>query len=175
MHLLLLRTLRFTLLFTLCAGCLFFCTSKGVRYQNEAAKQELPYKSSESTAGNHVGRLAANLALEQIGAPYRYGGSSPSGFDCSGLVRYVYEKLGITLPRKAKRMARVGRGIPVDSLNAGDLVFFRIKGQHISHVGIYLSGGEFVHATKTGDPVRTDTLANPWWRKRFVVAKRVYQ
>ena len=168
------HTGRFTLTLTLIAAFLFGCTANAGRYQNQTERQELANNNGDSTPDQELGRLAAKLALEQIGAPYHYGGVSPAGFDCSGLVYYVYSKVGVALPRRASRMARVGRRISVDQLLPGDLLFFNIKGSRASHVGIYLNKGEFVHATKSGDPVRKDTLANPWWSRRLMAATRVY-
>lgn len=155
-------------------GLLFCCTSKPVKYQTKSDVFDKSERITVNATGRNAGNLAATLALEQIGVPYRYGGVSPSGFDCSGLAKYVYDKLGIALPRRTRDMARIGRQVPVDSLLPGDLLFFRIEGHRISHVGIHVNAGEFVHATKSGQPVRTDSLFDPWWRKRFVVAKRLY-
>lgn len=164
--------LNFALAFII--SLIFCCTSKPVSNRKYSDIQQTPKNNTLPATGRIAGYLAASLARDQIGVPYRYGGKSPSGFDCSGLAKYVYDKVGIALPRMTRDMARIGRQVPVDSLLPGDLLFFRISGHRISHVGIHVDQGQFVHATKSGHPVRTDSLFDPWWRKRFVVAKRVY-
>jgi peptidoglycan DL-endopeptidase CwlO len=96
---------------------------------------------------------AAQIALRYLGVPYRWGGSSPSGFDCSGLVMYVYAQLGISLPHYT--VAQWSSTIPVSSPQPGDLVFFNGLG----HVGIYIGGGQFVNAPHTGSVVRIDSMS----------------
>ena len=112
---------------------------------------------------------AAQTALGYVGVPYRWGGSTPAGFDCSGLVSYVYAQLGIQLPHYAA--AQYGYGSPVgrDQLQPGDLVFF----DNLAHVGIYIGGDEFVDAPHTGTVVRIDSLSDPWYSSRYVGARRI--
>ncbi len=98
---------------------------------------------------------AATIALRYLGVPYLWGGESPKGFDCSGLVAYVYAQLGITLPHFAAAQYQLGVAVPRDQLQPGDLVFF----DALDHVGIYIGGGQFVHAPHTGDVVKITTLA----------------
>jgi peptidoglycan DL-endopeptidase CwlO len=98
---------------------------------------------------------AATIALRYLGVPYLWGGESPTGFDCSGLVAYVYAQLGITLPHYAAAQYQLGVGVPRDQLQPGDLVFF----DALNHVGIYIGAGQFVHAPHTGDVVKITTLA----------------
>ena len=119
-----------------------------------------------SPGGGHP--AAASIALRYLGVPYRWGGSSPSGFDCSGLVMYVYAQLGISLPHFAA--AQYGMGSPVSrgSLQPGDLVFF----DGLNHVGIYIGGNQFVHAPHTGDVVRVSTLTG-WFASTYVGARRI--
>ena len=118
-----------------------------------------------------VGDRAAAIALNQIGTPYRYGGSSPSGFDCSGLVQYSYARAGMPLPRTTKALWNTAA--PVDSrrLQPGDLLFFEISGK-MSHVGLYLGKGRFVHAPSSGKVVRVESLHSDYYSRAFLRAGR---
>ncbi|MGD8379813.1 MAG: C40 family peptidase [Gammaproteobacteria bacterium] len=114
----------------------------------------------------------AQRARNQLGSPYRYGGASPYGFDCSGLVYYVYRHAGLDVPRTTGAQYRAGRPVPVTQARPGDLLFFRINGK-VSHVGIYLGGGAFVHAPETGEVVTTASLSEPWWRRHLAGVRRL--
>ena len=114
-------------------------------------------------------------AIALVGIPYRYGGNTPqTGFDCSGLVGYVFrDAAGVALPRTAAGMSRLpARDLSVSALQSGDLVFFK-EGRHISHVGIYVGNHRFVNAPNEGGTVRLDSLDNRWWRAHFAYGKRV--
>jgi cell wall-associated NlpC family hydrolase len=118
---------------------------------------------------------AALLAAEsRIGTPYRYGGSGPDAFDCSGLVAYAYRQAGVTVPRTAAQQYAVARPVPQRDLRPGDLVFFRLSGREVSHVGIYAGDGLFVHAPQTGGQVRTASLHDEWYRERYAGGGRPY-
>jgi cell wall-associated NlpC family hydrolase len=114
-------------------------------------------------------------ALSLVGTPYRYGGDTPEGgFDCSGLVNYVYrDMLDLRLPRTSRQLAAwQGPRIAPERLAPADLVFFGSDGE-VSHVGIYVGEGRFVHAPKTGGTVRLDRLDGSWWRDHYTGARRV--
>lgn len=124
--------------------------------------------------GPTSGAAIADIALSQLGQPYRWGGDRPQrGFDCSGLVRWSYGRAGVDLPRVVREQSRVGRSIGPRNLHPGDLVFFRTHSDRVSHVGIYVGGGRFVHAPSSGQPVRTDSLDDPYWRSCWVDARRI--
>jgi peptidoglycan DL-endopeptidase CwlO len=112
---------------------------------------------------------AASAAMSQLGTPYVWGGASPGGFDCSGLVMWAYAQVGVSLPHSS--YGQYGYGVPVsrDQLQAGDLVFF----DGLGHVGIYIGGGQFVHAPHTGDVVKISSLSEGWYSATYVGARRI--
>ena len=120
---------------------------------------------------------AVKYALSLKGTPYNYGSDIPEqGFDCSGFVKHVYEKQGIYLPRKAYDMAFSLPAIAKDKVQTGDLVFFDVNGKPYSHVGIYISNDQFIHAPseKTGK-VLVSTLKNDYWEKRYRGVRRPFR
>ena len=131
---------------------------------------------AEQDAGGKV-QTVLKRALALMGTPYRWGGTSPdSGFDCSGLVGYVFRTaLGIELPRVSREMATKADAELIkdrDELQQGDLVFFGRKGR-VNHVGIYVGEGRFVHSPSTGKDVRVDSLVTGYWSGKFMQARRV--
>ena len=120
----------------------------------------------------------AMTALTLMGTPYHYGGVSPEqGFDCSGLVQYIYRDIStVTLPRTAIEMSRLaGRDVTTRELTVGDLLFFRLGGsRQINHVAVYIGKDRFVHAPRTGAVVRIDTLDNRYWMRYFDRARRLF-
>ena len=116
-------------------------------------------------------------AISLVGTPYRYGGNTPQGgFDCSGLIGYVFNDVaGARLPRSADGIADLAAPkVPRGQLASGDLVFFR-DGGRISHIGIYVGEGRFVHAPSSGGTVRLDALDGDYWRDHYAGAKRVLE
>jgi cell wall-associated NlpC family hydrolase len=104
-----------------------------------------------------------------VGAPYRWGGSSPAGFDCSGFVRYVYAQVGVSLPHNAAKQYRLGTPVSRDNLEPGDLVFF----DRLRHNGIYVGNGRFIHSRQTGKRVAIAGLADAWYAEHFAGARRL--
>ncbi|MCX7679007.1 MAG: C40 family peptidase [Spirochaetes bacterium] len=115
-------------------------------------------------------RNIVQTARAQVGVPYRYGGSTPAGFDCSGLAMYVYQKNGIRIPRTASEQFLEGRRLSKRNIQPGDLVFFTINGNGISHVGIYVGKGKFIHAPKQGKRVAFASLKNRYWSRKYIGA-----
>jgi cell wall-associated NlpC family hydrolase len=118
-------------------------------------------------AGGHP--EAAAIAARYLGVPYRWGGASPAGFDCSGFVLYVYAQLGISLPHYTVAQYSAGTPVARDQLEPGDLVFF----DGLGHVGIYIGGDQFIHAPHTGDVVKVSSLSESWYAATYVGARRI--
>jgi murein DD-endopeptidase len=123
----------------------------------------------EATLGERV----AAAAVAQIGRPYRFGGSTPEGFDCSGLVRYAYLAAGRDVPRTTTEQFRAARLIRQRKLSPGDLLFFRIDSREVTHVAIYTGNGRFVHAPQSGKSVETRALDDEWYAGRLVGVGRL--
>ena len=144
------------------AGC---AGSAGVRTKPGAV-------SSSKQVPASVAERAAAVALQQVGAAYRYGGASPAGFDCSGLVQYSYREAGKKLPRTTGQLWDSAGTVAYDDLQVGDLLFFRFDGK-MSHVGIYVGEERFVHAPSTGKRVSVDSLDAEFYRRALVRGGRV--
>ncbi|WP_319778271.1 C40 family peptidase [Maridesulfovibrio sp.] len=125
-----------------------------------------------------VKRSIVKIARIQIGKPYKWGGVSPDeGFDCSGLVWWVYRRHGIEVPRVSWQQKNAGKYVRRSDMQAGDIVLFKIPGQSKSlHTGIYTGNGySFVHSPKSGHSVREESMDKSYWRKYFIGARRVIE
>jgi cell wall-associated NlpC family hydrolase len=128
-----------------------------------------------TTGGNsirheHLRNDLISTAIKMKGRPYRYGGYDPSGFDCSGLVYYSFNQLGLKIPRTSYDQYKASSPVYISRMRPGDLVFFRIDGQFVSHVGIYLGDNRFIHAAGKSKHVRIDDMSTDFWQKRLVGA-----
>ena len=117
---------------------------------------------------------ASLIALSMVGTPYRYGGSNPQGFDCSGLVHYAYHQVGVSVPRTAAEQRRQSTRVAQHQLRPGDLLFFDTTWR-AGHVGIYVGGGEFVHAPTSGKRVTRTSLREGYFANRLQHAGRLIE
>jgi peptidoglycan DL-endopeptidase CwlO len=159
-----------------------------LRIQAEARLRVLRIQQREQSieARNDVGAVAVTpegitvappsqyggvvgIAMQYLGVPYVWGGSSPSGFDCSGFSMYVYAQLGVSLPHHAASQYNYGVPVSRDQLEPGDLVFF----DGLGHMGIYIGGGQFIHAPHTGDVVKISSLDDSWYAATYMGARRL--
>jgi cell wall-associated NlpC family hydrolase len=115
-------------------------------------------------------RQIVRTAKRYLGVRYRYGGTNPRGFDCSGYVMYIYRKNGIPMPRSLSQQYRSGKRISLKRARPGDLVFFNISGRRISHVGLYVGNRTFIHAPRTGKRISFADMNKRYWRKRYAGA-----
>ncbi len=139
-------------------------------------------RPSSAPAAKHPGGVAkqphtgtgaqpiVQTALKYVGVPYRWGGVTPAGFDCSGFVRYVYAKAGVSLPRTAAEQYKSGVPVTRENLQPGDLVFF----DRLRHNGIYVGDRRFIHATRTGGHVIVSHLDEPWFKRRWIGGRRIH-
>lgn len=147
-------------------------------YSSKESKKSTSASSSSSstyTTPSASGKGASIVATAQkyLGVPYVWGGTSPKGFDCSGLVQYVCRQNGISLPRTAASQRNAGKYVSRADLQPGDLVFFK-SGGRVSHVGIYIGGGNMIHAPQTGDVVKVSSINSTYRVNSYAGAVRVY-
>ena len=171
------RDLRLPCLLLSAGICLLLvaCGGKDTVRLNPPSPASQPYWPSVQPVDPAAANAVLMRAIGLVGTPYTYGGNTPqSGFDCSGLVSYVYrDMLELRLPRTSRELAAMqGPRIDPNKLTAADLVFFGSTG-NVSHVGIYVGEGRFVHAPSSGGTVRLDHLDGPYWREHYSGAKRV--
>jgi cell wall-associated NlpC family hydrolase len=136
--------------------------------------QPAPLPPPQTAAGTSLGSEVVIRAIAMVGVPYRFGGSNPDGFDCSGLVQYVYEELGIEVPRTAAEQYRAAEPVKLENIEPGDLLFFRTHGKRISHVAIYAGSGRFVHAPQTGRLIELRSLDDDYYRPRLAGVGRLF-
>ncbi|GIW51009.1 MAG: hypothetical protein KatS3mg081_0364 [Gemmatimonadales bacterium] len=144
---------------------------------------EIESALKSSGASDEAATLAArvvNTALDAMGTPYRWGGTDDNGFDCSGLIQYAYAQHGILLPRVSRDQIRMG--VPVEprleALRPGDILGFSVERAGVTHVGLYVGNGQFIHSASGGVKLSSLTAADPdsrWWQTRLVAARRILQ
>ena len=175
------RPLRFPLAARICgllaAGLLALPPSAVAQTAKERsfARSATDAVRGAASSAWHSAQDLTSFALGLIGVDYKFGGDSPeTGLDCSGLVRYVFQQVtGVTLPRTAAAMSRVGDKITLADLEPGDLVFFNTRRFAFSHVGIYLGDNRFIHSPRAGREVEVASFETSYWQKRFNGARRL--
>lgn len=131
------------------------------------------HSSSRRSGGDADGLIGSAMGL--LGVAYRYGGTSAAtGFDCSGFMQHVFGRaMQISLPRTAAEQSRMGEAVSRSELQPGDMVFFHTHGRGVSHVGLYIGNGRFIHAPRTGRSIEITNLSNDYWSSRYLSARRV--
>ena len=166
----------------LCALLMCFlsaCATTQSPHKAYETSQTHRLEDSDSTEIRDLSQVSNEVifrAISLVGTPYRYGGTRPeTGLDCSGLINFVFlEAASLKLPRTTRELIDIdAKAVDRDDLQAGDLVYFNSRGGRVSHIGIYVGEGRFVHAPSTGGVVRIDKLNTPYWTKFYVGAKRV--
>lgn len=143
------------------------------RIKREYTTGEPVLTPTSVTASSELGRKIVNTAAGYLGVPYVWGGTTPDGFDCSGLVQYVLNSLGINISRVTQTQVKEGVPVSKGDLQPGDLVFFESNGD-VHHVGIYVGNGMMIHAPRTGDVVRYQSIETPYYESQYAGARRVY-
>ncbi|MDF2547310.1 MAG: cell wall-associated hydrolase, invasion-associated protein [Anaerosolibacter sp.] len=138
-----------------------------------AAVNQLDLSKSEALTQGKTPADLVSFAKGYINVPYVWGGTTPKGFDCSGFTKYVMNEYGIDIRRVSQDQAKDGTYVPKEDLSVGDLVFFDTKGKGISHVGIYIGSGEFIHASSASKKVTISSLEEGFYADTYVTARKV--
>ncbi len=150
--------------------CLLVLASLSGCASQPPAPAAAPADRSASREASHTDRVV-QTALAQLDKPYRYGGEGPRSFDCSGLVFYAYRHSGIEIPRTSHEQQRQARPIPMRAIAPGDLLFFR-ESRKVTHVGLYVGDGRFIHASTGRGVVKLSSLEDPYWQQHLIGAGR---
>ncbi len=134
-------------------------------------KSQLPSRGSEVSS---KGQAVAELAKQYLGVPYVYGGASPSGFDCSGFVYYIYKQFGVTLNRVAADQMSNGTWVAFSEIKPGDIIGFKNSGGYVNHVGIYVGNGMMIHSPQTGETVRYESVTSGNYSLRIAAVRRIF-
>ena len=149
------------------------CVSKAGPTGEESAAELRTTPSAETSEKVSIGDRLAGIALAMVGRPYQFGGESPAGFDCSGLVYYAYAQTGVSVPRTSRAQRGAATTVPTAALQRGDLLFFETSWK-AGHVGIYVGNGRFVHAPSSGKAVAVTPLAEGYFASRLESAGRLH-
>ena len=152
--------------------CLLQLAGCSWQKQGPADVVPVPISSSGSTDVATVQSQVAATASQMVGVPYQYGGFTPKGFDCSGLVYYSYREAGLTVPRTSGEQFKAANRVDLEDVRPGDLLFFARR-RSVDHVAIYLGDNQFVHAPSTGKRVSVARMSDPYYRDHFVAAGRL--
>lgn len=147
---------------------------------SEGTVEDLSRASGASPAEARLAGDIVQTAIDAMGTPYSWGGTGANGYDCSGLVQYAYEQHGIILPRVSRDQMRMGQAVEprVDALRPGDILGFSVEGNGITHVGLYVGDGRFIHSASEGVKISSLSATDPdsrWWRDHWVAARRILQ
>jgi len=160
-------------------------TSKGITLKTSELKttkviqapsdSEVTSDNSDKASRGAISRgtEVVNYAYKFLGKPYVYGAAGPNAFDCSGLTQFIYNKFGVNISRTTYTQVNEGIKVNRNELRAGDLVFFNTEGS-ISHVGIYIGNGEFIHAPRSGKPVMVSSLSDGYYSQKYATARRIF-
>lgn len=140
-----------------------------LEYRYQAGQQPV---YGESIGSSQLGNSIVNFSMKYLGIPYRWGGTTAKGLDCSAFVRSVFSQHGISLPRVAKDQAKVGKSVSWNDLQPGDRLYFACKGGAVDHAGIYMGNGMFIHSSTTQGGVGIDKITIPKFSKTLVTARR---
>jgi cell wall-associated NlpC family hydrolase len=152
-------------------ACAVIAACIGAPKHPDEGPQVVPPVTQPSGPASETRMRIVFTAMQMVGVPYRYGGESPEGFDCSGLVQYAYRTAGLSVPRTAQEQLGASRAIPLADAAPGDLLFFHSRTN--DHVAIYLGQGRFIHAPATSRNVALASMNDDYYRRHFVRAGRL--